>query len=637
MLIVVILGSLTIGIVTVFMNAHGIDLLMEKTIGSAASMAASAVEWKMDGYWSPLKEAAAMDIFRNEEPTSEALAKVTEDIADRNGFIYVGKMDKTGTASTGENYGTMYYFTECRDTMQPYITDLMKDGQRMVFILEVPIIRDGVFDGIAYGAVNAVFLSDIVKDLGVGDNGYAYIIDKSGTIIGHKDIQYVEAGINMIAAAQQDRSLSDIAGIHNRMINGETGFGAYELFGDKKLAGYAPIGGIQDWSVCIEVSQHEFKASLDTSIILIFIVTAVVVAAAFTVTVRLAGAISDPIKACVARLESLADGDLKSPVPHFASEDETEELTNALDTTVNALADMVSDVSLHLSQMADGNFTEGISGTYRGDFEDIEKSVRSIHSSLRNMLSRIMRSAKSVAVSAEQVASGSQSLSMGAAEQAGSVQELADKINDISKDVGNNAGTAQSANSHAHKASTDIQESSIKMQQLVSAINEVSSASDKIGEIIKTIEDIALRTNVLALNAAVEASRAGEAGKGFALVADEVRCLASRSSDASKNTAVLIKESQSAVERSIALADETAKSLLQTVDSVNEVMEMLEQISATSERQSESIVQISRGVSQISGVVQSTSAASEESAAASRELSTQSNIMSDMVDKFNLK
>ena len=176
-----------------------------------------------------------------------------------------------------------------------------------------------------------------------------------------------------------------------------------------------------------------------------------------------------------------------------------------------------------------------------------------------------------------------------------------------------------------------------QMHDMMSAMQEINRTSNEIGKIIKTIEDIAFQTNILALNAAVEASRAGAAGKGFAVVAEEVRNLAGKSTAASKDTAELIESSIRAVSRGTKIADSTAQALMKVVEEVRTVASAVENIADAAEEQSGAVEQVTVGVDQISSVVQTNSATAQQSAAASQELSSQAEVLKDLVAQFQLR
>ena len=143
--------------------------------------------------------------------------------------------------------------------------------------------------------------------------------------------------------------------------------------------------------------------------------------------------------------------------------------------------------------------------------------------------------------------------------------------------------------------------------------------------------------NILALNAAVEAARAGAAGKGFAVVADEVRNLASKSAEASKSTTTLIEDTVKAVKEGLELSHETSEALQIVVGSSQKVLDAVGLIAGAAEEQTASISQIAIAVDQISSVVQTNSATSQESAAASEELSSQANVLKQLISRFHLE
>lgn len=334
----------------------------------------------------------------------------------------------------------------------------------------------------------------------------------------------------------------------------------------------------------------------------------------------------------------MAQGDLDIDIS-YTSKDELGVLSDQVRELIRKLQMIIDDENKFLAQMASGDFTvdSTCETEYTGGFKPLLISFRAIAEKLNHTILQISESSAQVASGSDQVSSGAQALSQGATEQASSVEELAATINEISEKVKQNAENARQANHMAGVVGSEMQTSNQKMQEMMQAMNNISNCSDEIGKIIKTIEDIAFQTNILALNAAVEAARAGTAGKGFAVVADEVRNLAGKSAEASKNTSVLIENSLRAVENGTLIADETAQSLLQTVKGVEEVANIISQISEASNNQAEAISQITMGIDQISSVVQTNSATAQESAAASEELSSQSQLMKDLVGRFRLR
>ncbi len=520
--------------------------------------------------------------------------------------------------------------------MKPYISDIMNDGQQMIFLLEVPIITNDRFDGVVYGGISADFLSDIVVDLAMGSDGVAYVLDNKGNVIGHREVSIVEEGSNMIEAAKTNPDVADVAAVNQRMIQGESGFGAYNFYGDNKFVGFAPIGGNQEWSIAIEASQREFKTSLDRSIMLTVLVVVLVVLVTFPVAVKVGRSISRPIQSCVVRLEKMADGDLHTPSPQVKSKDETAQLARALETMLCRLNDVAQDVSHHLGKMAQGDFHETITRTYWGDFVAMEQSIKAIHSSLKDTLSQISKSAGTVASGAVQVSSGAQSLSQGATEQASAIQELSATADSIAENARQTASAAEEAGHFVEQAGAQLGVSMDYVQELNSAMEKISSSSTEISKIIDSIESIAFQTNILALNAAVEAARAGSAGKGFAVVAEEVRDLASKSDEAAKATKELIEGSITAVVEGGQVVAKVTESLDKTSSIAENVTIKVDAVVGAIENQTTAISQITEGIDQISSVIQNTSATSEQDAATAQELSEQSLLMNHLVRKFRL-
>lgn len=286
-------------------------------------------------------------------------------------------------------------------------------------------------------------------------------------------------------------------------------------------------------------------------------------------------------------------------------------------------------------EVADGNLT--IEVRPKSDQDVMGLALRKLVSHNLHALSGIQDSAYQVTTSSSQVASASEALAQGSTEQASAIEQITASITDIAEKTKENAAQANTAADLMTKTIEDVKKGNEEMQDMVVAMEAINKASEGISKIIKVIDDIAFQTNILALNAAVEAARAGDAGKGFAVVAEEVRNLAAKSSSAAAETAEMIEDSIQKVAIGSRIANETAESLENINKIVKQSESIITDIAKASNYQATAIAQIDQAIEQVSQVVQTNSATSEECAAASVELSNQASHVKDMLAVYRLK
>lgn len=353
---------------------------------------------------------------------------------------------------------------------------------------------------------------------------------------------------------------------------------------------------------------------------------------------HISNGIRRPVEEIRTAAEKLASGNLDVSIDYYA-EDELGNLSDSIRSLIHIFQGIIGDMGYGLAALGSGDFTVDSKAEelYVGDFQKLKVSMDEIIEKLSLMMVQISQSSDQIFAGSSQVSSGAQAVAGGATEQASAVEELAGSINEISAQVSENAQNARHGSELAETAGIKMIESNREMQELISAMGDISDKSGKIEKVLNIIEDIAFQTKILALNAAVEAAHADKNGKGFAVVANEVRNLAQKSAEASKNTAALIAETIQAVNLGTKLADKTANMLAEVVESVKQAVLAVDKISEASSEQAVSIAKVTQSVNQISDVVQNNSATAEESAAASEELSVQAHILSSLVSQFKLK
>jgi methyl-accepting chemotaxis protein len=249
--------------------------------------------------------------------------------------------------------------------------------------------------------------------------------------------------------------------------------------------------------------------------------------------------------------------------------------------------------------------------------------TRNIVNPLMHVINGLDEAANQIASTSSRVSASRHDLTDGISKQAASIEQTSSSLGKLSSMTKQNAENAGHANSLMDDVKQVVNSANESMSQLTQSMTEISKASEETSKIIKTIDEIAFQTNLLALNAAVEAARAGEVGAGFAVVADEVRNLAMRAAAAAKNTASLIEGTVVKIKAGSALVVKTNDAFQHVAVSAGKAAELVSEISAASNEQSQGIYQINQAVGETEKVTQQSALYAEESSSVSDSMDTE--------------
>lgn len=364
------------------------------------------------------------------------------------------------------------------------------------------------------------------------------------------------------------------------------------------------------------------------------------------------------IKSLTAAMDRFTKGEFNVWIPSIRGRDEIGRMANAVyrfkqetlalrraaaeqkandEARILGKAKMVVDlVTEGLEAMARSDLTRDFREPLAEEYDSIRTDYNSAATTLRQVLTQIAATASSLETGAAELQSASSALGERSVEQVDTIRDTTERVAALSGEVEGYGDDVRTASGLAGSAKEKADRSGEIVRSAVDAMDRISSSSNQISKIIEMMEDISFQTNLLALNAGVEAARAGESGKGFAVVAQEVGELARRSSNAANEIKALIDESGKQVTEGVNLVGEAGTALSDIFEEIMRVDEVLERVSAASERQVGSLREFASSMTRINDLAGQNTEMAEATATASVQTAESARRLSGLIGDFKL-
>ncbi len=516
------------------------------------------------------------------------------------------------------------------DSEKPIITEPYTDVQtnRQVITCAVRVQENGKTIGVLGADIFIDYLSEVVNSIKADEKGYATLLTSDGRIVCHRNEEFlpvVENNVDVLTPISETTK-DFIQPTGEEFVIFTDYDGRQVLFCEQTI----PSTG---WKLGYMLNRGEFISST-FKLILVMLIMAAVFNGLISVCIMLVlKKMFAPMQDIAKNSNRVAGGELDVTFD-YAYEDEIGTVCRAIENNNRVVRNYIVDIEKRLEAISHGDFSAESSVDYIGDYASIKTSLDKISASLNGIFGGIDKASAAVYSGAAGVSTESGQLSESVTKQNEIIGDIVSGMRTLSDKIDNNVSRTDSAKTTAHKAAGAVEDGSGKMKQLLESMREISDASGKIQNIIVTIEDIAFQTNILALNASIEAARAGAAGKGFAVVAEEVRSLAGKSAEASDKTADLIKQSVTAVNRGMEIAEGTSASLDEIVACTDEIDKLIIEINSESHEQRNCVDDVNEKIGLVSNIVNASAANADECAEASRELNNQASELKNMLNDF---
>ncbi len=623
---VVLVGILLISLITVTLSRNALQEMADNTVNQVASTLdrtlttyAQRVLHEIDLLSMEAGQVGAdeMELFLSRSIDKLGYGE-TLSLAGMDGIIRASS-DSDGRGMSIADRG--YFRQSSRgDTLLSEVIVSRFSGVP-VFVASAPVLNGGTVSGVLLFTLPVASFSDEhISPVVVGTEGYAYMTDSKGLAIAHPGKEQ----LMKLNVAQYDWGQEILA-----RKSGQIG---YTFQGIKKQVAFR-TNGETGWVLAVTANDDDIYAAVKRIEGLSIILTVSVIAVVLIILLLVVRSVLKGVQETVAVSLDVVDGRLDTAISHrlLQEEDEIGEMSRALQGMLDAFREKAGVIAA----IADGNLDQN-PGLLSED-DTLGHSLITMVNSLNELLGQVTASVHQVKAGAAQVSAASVSLSQGVTEQAGTMEEVSSALTEISSQFEMSASNVGEARRLASESERIVSDGASLMSQLMESMQGIEEASENTRKIVKVIDDMSFQINLLSLNANVEAARAGKYGRGFSVVADEVRNLALKSSDAVSEITGMVEDVLSRIKQGVSLTERSSREFDEINAGTGRIASVLEELNSTIQEQVDALKQVDVSMEQIEEVTQSSSATAEESAAAAEELEGQANMLNEQVSRFRLR